>query len=498
MMKTLLFVILPLSVMLVSFQNCAKSTTPASSSTTTSESENAIDITKMGADRTCSTDATAAINSALAQAAQTLYSVKIPAGCYLVSDALTLPAKTSADSSNMNRAISIIGEGANTTVIRVSSQFNMSASGVFVLKQNLLYAKGAHLEGLSIVFSQPNSSNISNMIHYPVAINIDGAYGSEIESVNIWDAWDGVSAKGTYTSGTYIPDASAWQIHDVGMTAYHVGIDQDGSWDTIQIDNFHFQFTFHDWGQNPSLVAAKGSIFNDYAIAIQTGKADDIKISNSLLAGQTALKGGVGAINNGAYIEISSTSFDSGATVLWENPMQLQITNSNFYLSDVSPLQTSPMVYATKGNIMISNSYFNSTSTRSARPLISYHPIAGALFTNYGLSVTGCVFNLNGGNANQAGAIDIAVASGLILNTIISNNIFYRTNVAAYSKAIIGVLNSGYLNLTVQGNSFTQESGATGNWVSIDNDGPYNISGNIFTANLTKSYPAVRVTGVYQ
>lgn len=456
------------------------------------------DVTDYGADKTCVTDATGAINAALAAAAAVNGVVRIPAGCFLVSDALTLPARTADQQATFHQVRAIVGDGADTTVIKVSTSFNLSAAGVFVLKENQLYTHGARLEGLSIVFTQPDSSNLADLTHYPVAINIDGASSSVIKSVNIWDAWDGISAKGTFNGSTYIPDASSWKVQNVAMTAYHIGIDQDGSWNTIVIDDFHFHFNHHDWGKNPATVNQKMSIFSDNAIAIRTGNADDIKISNSILAGLTALSAGPGAINGGAYIEVSNTSFDFGTSIVWTNRRQLQISNSNFFLADVSAGQTLPMIGATMGNILINNCYFNSSSTRAGRHMIDYTPNSTGMFSNYSLSVTNSTFNAEGGAANQGSPINLNVGAAALLTANINNNNFYRSGAVVYTKALIGVANAGYLSMTVQGNSFLQDAGATGYWIAIDNDGPYYISGNVFNSTLTSSYPGVRPIGTYQ
>lgn len=456
------------------------------------------DITDYGADKTCASDSTVAINKALAAAALVNGVAYFPAGCFLVSDALTLPAKTASQQTDFSKAASIVGDGADTTIIKVSPAFNLSASGVFVLTQNILYTHGARIEGLSIVFTQPDSSNIADLTHYPAAINIDGASRAVIKSVNIWDAWDGISAKGTYNGVTYIPDCSGWRVQNVAMTAYHIGIDQDGSWDTVVIDDFHFQFTNHDWGQSPATVTQKSSIFTDNAIAIRTGKGDDIKISNSLLAGFKALSAGVGAIGAGAYVSVNNSSFDYGTAVVWSNPAQLQITNSNFYLADISAGQTLPMLGITIGNVMISNCFFNSTSTRAGRAMIDYTPTTTGIFSNYSLSVTNSTFNHEGATALEAAPIDLNVGAAALLTANINNNNFYRQGAVAYSKGLVDVANAGYLSMTVQGNTFLQDVGATGNWIAIDNDGPYFIAGNVFNSTLTSSYPVVRVQGTYQ
>lgn len=485
----LTFVLMGLLVLL----GCNKSSSVSPESTS-----KIYDVASLGADISCAKDATSTINSALSKAVSNGGVVKLPAGCYLVSDALTLPSLISTETAKYNQSVKILGDGPGATVIKVSENFNLSAKGVFVLTQDQLYTQGAQIEGLSIVFTQPDSSNIADMIHYPVAINIDGASRSKIISVDIWDAWDGISALGTYTSGTYIPDTSAWELQNVGMTAYHTGINQDGSWDTIQINNFHFQFTYHDWGKNPATVNQKAAVFFGYATGLQTGKADDIKINNSLIAGNMALVGGKGAINNGAYITIVNTSFDAGASILWQNPKQLQISNSSFYTADVNAGQIAPVLKAEMGNVFVSNSYFNSTSVLSTRPMISYAPVVGGGFSDYSLSVTGSTFVLNGANVNEASAISLALDAPDFLNAIIQGNTFLRPNALVYTNAIVDVTTAGYVNLSVIGNNFTQEAGGTGKWISIDTDGPYMIQNNIFNTGLTSSYPASPTIGTYQ
>jgi len=485
-------------ILVVANQNCTGSNSVTDATARLSLESNTIDVGQLGANTTCTGDTTEIINRALEKAGQVRGTVRIPAGCYLVSDALTLPPLTSGQSADFNRAVNIVGDGADSTIIMVSPKFNLSAKGVFVLTQNILYTRGAHLEGLSIVFSQPNTSDVTKLTHYPPAININGASHSEIVAVNVWDAWDGISALGTFNGTTYIPDTSGWKLKGVRMTAYNVGVNQDGSWDTIVIDDFHFHFNNHDWGQNPAQVNAKQSIFSDSAIALQTGHADDLKISDSILAGHLAINAEKGAISSGAYIEVSNSSFDFGTAVKWRNARQLQITNSNFQLADLSSGQLSPAIDATMGNIMVSNSYFNSSSARPSRPFISYIVSSGMAFYAFSLSVTGSTFNVHGANAGAAGAIALNIPSGTILNSTISQNTFFRSGAAAYSNALVSVVNSGYLNLIVQGNSFTQDAGASGQWISIDNDGPYNLGGNIVSPTLTSSYPSSRTIGIYQ
>lgn len=157
------------------------------------------------------TDDTAAIQSAI----NTGGTIFLPAGTYRVTNKITIPATVSE----------IHGEGRKNTVVSISSDFNMSSSGVFV--PDLSAGEPAPIfKSFCIDFYQPslsagNQSTFSNgtaydldpynpvlvgpytindVIHYPPAILFNGTSRGSIDNMKIQKAWDGV----IFTTGNHL------------------------------------------------------------------------------------------------------------------------------------------------------------------------------------------------------------------------------------------------------------------------------------------------------
>lgn len=182
--------------------------------------------------------------------------VFVPAGTYYLTDVVTIPI-----------GYRLRGAGRRKTIIKVPATFNLAALGV------LRFAAGAdagEISNLTIEFTQPDSAVVGDYTQYPPAIYAVGTPRFKVRNVRISMAWNGIDMKGN--SGGAV-------IEDLELSAFNIGIDIDGSLDTVKIDKLHL------WPfgiGNATLTLNQRAVYED-AYGIKSAKCDDFKLSNSLI-----------------------------------------------------------------------------------------------------------------------------------------------------------------------------------------------------------------------
>jgi hypothetical protein len=200
---------------------------------------------------TSTDDWTSAFNAAIAAHR----SVRIPFGIYLIRGQV-----------NVGLGRHLYGDGRRCTLITVPSD-STATLGTFAF---LGADPGPELEDFTIRFEQPNSSDPAALIHYKPAIYAFAAPRSRISRMRIELAWDGIDLKG---------NAGAVVIDDLELSMFNIGIDINGSLDSIKVSKLHiWPFGTLNGEMYPDQRIAYAN-----AIGIKSGRNDDFHLSDSLI-----------------------------------------------------------------------------------------------------------------------------------------------------------------------------------------------------------------------
>ncbi|WP_186200805.1 glycosyl hydrolase family 28-related protein [Burkholderia gladioli] len=214
---------------------------------------NALDY---GATCTGAGNDTAAIQAAVATGKE----VTLPPGTCVVTDAITLATQGQI----------VRGSGRKRTIISVPATFNMSALGVFVAPNtgpSSSNAEGPQFRDFKITFAQPDVAVRANLTTYPPALYLQNSPRFTVANLQISEATTGIDMRG---------DSGGAHIDNVEMSAYGIGINIDGSTDSVRITNFHF------WPFD--LTTNQYTVWNDGTqTALQSGRCDDLHVTDLLV-----------------------------------------------------------------------------------------------------------------------------------------------------------------------------------------------------------------------
>ena len=358
----------------------------------------------------------------------------------------------------------IIGESRINTIIQVDSSFPLTALGVIVNLPGL----GPHLEKFRLVLPQPDSSNLASFTHWPPALFLRGVQYSEIEELLIEGAWRGFECSGG-TSPT--ENCNASRFTNIWLAAYNRGFVIDGSLDSIRISGLHY-WPFGGTANNFTAFADPSNI------GIEIGRADDVKISDSLFISGVGIK--ISDMGNGQSTgEISNTDFDSQSGIIMS--AGTWVANSVLWSTAGSNNANKQFINITGGNLTMSN------STGVVGPGNTL-PIIQANFNNTQENNT---LILTGNSINTAfldvTAISAEVTSGTAGSLIASNNWFYRNPNIAYTKPTISITSTGLRAVVTNNNTFVKGTGA-GTFISATAD-VHHILGPNNTIDWTNTYP---------
>jgi hypothetical protein len=391
-------------------------------------------------------DDSAAIQAAL-NSGQHVY---IPTGYYLINSALTF--------NQQGQMVS--GDGRNRSLLIVNPTFDLSAQGVLIFATG---EEGPQLEDFGIYFDQPDTSDRTALVPYPVAIYAVNIARFTIANLKITNAMNGIDMTGN-CGGAF--------INLLEMSAYGTGIHIDGSLDTIRINQFHFWC----FGMSNS----QCSIFFGSAKALNVGRVDGLMLSEFLNISSLGLNLYRGATGD-PWVYMSDSGFDTfnGIQI---SAGSLQVVNSYITLAGNPALRG---VHQTGGILQFTNCYFTSGQTQ---PFMLLENMSGGA-----LQIDNCYFNYAGGaqislggnaNANsiqisncrfqaQTGAFQLLGAAAGTNKIHLSNNVIETANVG-YTQPIVDVYGANRVYMT--GNRVND---GHGNFIHIQNDNPNWISGNI-------------------
>ena len=382
------------------------------------------------------TDDTAAIQAAL----NTGKAVHIPVGTYKVTNALTCSTPGQ----------SIFGDGRTATVISIPATFNLSALGVFVCTSG---EHGPQWQNLRIIFAQPDTASRAALIAYPPAIYAQATPRFTVIDCSIVNAIVGIDMKLNSGGAT---------VELLEMSAYSIGIDIDGSLDSVKISKFHY------WPFG--LTANQQIIFQDTNnIGLKSGRCDDINISGCLFwcgGKQMYFFNSITGIGGTTFGNIVNTDFDNQGSIVIDGG-NLNISNC-FFTIGVNYVQA---LKVTNGFVRVSNCQFEN-NIQLLNQMIEVSAASAA--TPY-VQIQNCLFRTTLDTpivlARRLGA------TGFSTLIFCNNQIIANPNLSNINT-IVDIQTSS--RLTFIGNRFSDKGTGVGQALSVIEDNLHVISNNNF------------------
>lgn len=384
------------------------------------------------------TDDTTALRAAITQAQVLNGTVFLPAGTYKVTDVLAIT----------NQKISIIGESAEATIIRIPNTFNLSATGVFDLAAG--FRELAHL---TILFDQPDSSSLAAMVHYPPAIKLNTGSGLKIDDVRIQLAWDGIQG---------LANPGAFRLTRTDIGAFHIGLDLDNAQASVFLNDYSF-------GGLPSVYTANQRLAEQTAatIGLQAGRVDDLKLSNGVFYVGQGMRTYISA-NGSTFGEIATTDFDSFNGLLMQGG-SLTIASSHFTIAGNANTKSIRMDTAASSLAVAGSSFSSSVSAPTSR----FVDLACPAATGCQVVLSGDTFSSQAEDHPHISATGGAAAEARL---IVESSAFTRQNIALTTPLID--IASSFVYATIIGNGLNFLTPGNGDFfkTALDIDGL--IAGN--------------------
>ena len=381
-------------------------------------------VADYGADPTGAVSSVAAFNAALVANDN----VFIPPGTYLIDDAVSI-----------GLGKRLYGTGRRKTILHMPSTFNASALGALAFTGG---ADAGEISDLSIIQDQPDSVTPTA---YPPCIYAQGAARFSLHRLRLPAVYVGIDMKG---------NAGGAVLDDIELSPLSIGIDIDGSLDTVKISKLHL------WpfgGVGSGLLTANQRTAYDAAYGVKSARCDGLSISDSLFYEMANALYMYNSANGSTIAQMSNSGFDGdgGMKMLTTGSMQMvggYFTNSS---------GAGNWLNMTGGDIVLSG----------------VRLIANATFTGNGgidasggsLSLTGCYF--------KSGALDVTHVYASGATTVnIAGGIMVRAGSGSYVKPTIRY--AGTSTGSVSGVYAPKRTSGTGVFVQIDADTGVNVSGN--------------------
>jgi hypothetical protein len=352
------------------------------------------------------TDDTAAFQAAI----NTGKSVYVPTGQYRLSNAVAFPTPGQR----------IYGDGRTKSVFyidNISYSFNMSAVGVFVFTSG---EPGPSIRDVGIIFEQPDTAVRANLLTYPPAIYAQSTPRFQLLNMKISRATTGIDMRGNSGGST---------IEGLEMSAFSLGINIDGSLDTVRIDSL--QFWPFDLSGNQSSV-----FFDASNVGINCGRCDDLKISRSLfINGGTQVNffnGTFGPLTGPAFGAITDTDFDNQAALRMNQTGGI-ITVSDCFFT-IGDAADQPIILI-EGSLKVIGCDFQSSVVVNNYQVVQ----SGSNGTSF-FQIIGCRFASSG-----AGAGFINCTGG---DMTVSDNIFIPPPNVEYTNPQVAVSGTGRMIFT--------------------------------------------------
>lgn len=374
-------------------------------------------------------------DAAFIRALATGLPVFIPAGRYRLKDAMIFA----------NKGQQLYGAGKRVSIFVIDSTFNLAALGVFVGTSG---EEGPQLYKFGIEFTQPDTAVRANLVAYPPAFNFTAQPRFTLYDLYISNSMTNIDMRGN-SGGAFICQVEA--------SAYVIGINIDGSLDSVRL------FQYHHWPFG--LTANQLTIFMDaVTIGLQSGRCDDIHINDTIFFGGKGIgarfyQSGLGY----SFGNITNVDFDNGARLKFEAG---EISAAAIFISigDIA----NRAIEMTGGKLSIASCKIESAVV-TVNPMISVTGAGDSV-----LAITGGYLAISG----DMKAIEVTANVGVTSHVTITDIHFSAPiNTNPVNPIVHAMIRS---RLTFQGNSITDKGAGAGNFVKCDADEWHNIVGNKF------------------
>lgn len=382
-----------------------------------------------------------------------------------VGGTVLLPAGTMSIYAPVKRRtgmpIFVKGSGMQSTIVSVSSDFPLSANGVFDWSPgDAIPVTEGGISNFTIKFIQPDSTSIAAYTHWPAAVYTTGTYHTQWENLTIIAAWDGFNVPGN-TNGMF--------VNNVYASFFHRLFDINGhSFDTVKLENIQ--------SSTVGLTANQGTCYldpNKVNPVFYVGSIDDLKITNVLVSGPFFADFHAGS--DGLYTAGQITNAWIEGNINMSNGI---IGMSNVHFSGGGPAQN--FITYTGGVLMMDQADISHSGSQTAISLVASHGFSIAPYWPEPMvSITNSrikhvTADIRGIYATTAGGY-----TGTF-DVMVQNNVFIRPSGGTYAnQTILGEAGSGSVRMSITGNRFSDFGASLGGVaIQVDTDTNHVITGN--------------------
>lgn len=454
---------------------------------------NVVNVLNYGADPTCASDSTSAIQNAI----NTTKTVYIPKGCYKITSDITVTQKSQiiyGDGIGCYSTLSGVCTSGPVGTVLYASAAGGFTNGLFVYTPGLApYEPGPSIRDLTITAAQPDTAVRANLNAYPPFIKALAIPRFQLIRVKLSQCIVCLDMRGN-SGGAYIVDS---QFSGYGTKTTGDGLIKiDGSLDTVRFQGIHV-WTFDMTANQISIMT------NANTVGLLSGRMDDLIVSDSLFLVGVSMQFfyGLGGTSwsdcptsgfwycGPTFGTITNTDFDTYSGIVADGyvPHQgagptLDISNSQFNLGTSSVFA----INATAGFFTLSGI---SMQQGNAGPTMVL--VAGSSDTPAALIWTGG-YILQG--ANDTTVVAVAGTPAGVATAVISGLSIIRNSAGTYSNPVIDIAQAARANVT---NNYISDvgGGGSGTFISVANDGFNVVMGNV-SPGWTNSFPSATY-GIY-
>ncbi len=360
------------------------------------------------------------------------------------------------DRLNMVNNQIMSGSGRSASVFVISTDFNLSATGVVRLGTS---EPGAQIRDVGFSFVQANQGVRANCTQYPWAIDASAIPRFILDNIRIEGAWNGVNATG---------NCGGASIGFMEIGALNVGMEVNGSLDFFHVNTLHFW----PFGFTNKTTLLNGVYYDGVGTSLKYGLCDGADFGTISMF-RTKME-----ITSSATAGISN---DFGRIQLDGDGARLIISGG---INSISQL------YTTKSGASATNSIQVSAGITSITELthIGSNPQTDFVVNGGALLISGGLISW----LNSATTVATVSAGQLVIEGCkirVNPTTVYTSNLAAQSS-------TG--ELVFQNNTFDLKTSGSGVAVSYatDVEGNYCLSNRL--SGYTTSNPVAAALGVYQ